>query len=142
MAPTEIRLALVSQVDELSTTEVTRVARAIQTQLARDFAPLWQKQATITPFQTVGDVPTDHWPVVVQPESSLQTPGYHSVRNGAPFAVVQHRDGWSLMASHECLEMLVDPFGQRVVSAQSPKSDQGKVHILTQVCDPCAASEY
>ena len=41
-------------------------------------------------------------------------------------------DVWSLTASHECLEMLADPFGNRLIAGDSPKPDQGRVQILSK----------
>jgi hypothetical protein len=46
------------------------------------------------------------------------------------------RDVWSLTASHEMIEMLVDPFGNRMVAGDSPKPDQGRVQFLVEACDP------
>jgi hypothetical protein len=51
-------------------------------------------------------------------------------------------DSWSLTASHELLEMLADPFGNRVVPGQSPKPDQGRVEFLVEVCDPSEAEQF
>jgi hypothetical protein len=43
---------------------------------------------------------------------------------------------WSVTASHECQEMLADPFGNRLVSGPSLAPDQGNVEYLVEVCDP------
>ncbi len=51
-------------------------------------------------------------------------------------------DEWSLTASHEAMEMLVDPSGNRLVAGDSPKADQGRVSFLVEVCDPSEASDY
>ena len=51
-------------------------------------------------------------------------------------------DSWSLTASHEMLEMLADPFGNRVVAGRSPKRGQGRVEFLVEVCDPSEAAEF
>ena len=51
-------------------------------------------------------------------------------------------DSWSLTALHEMLEMLADPFGNRLVPGQSPKPDQGRVEFLVEVCDPSEADEF
>jgi hypothetical protein len=47
-----------------------------------------------------------------------------------------------LTASHEALEMLVDPFGNHTVAGDSPKADQGRVNFLVEVCDPCEAANF
>src|SRR5262249_10112160 len=41
-----------------------------------------------------------------------------------------------------CLEMLVDPFGNRIVAGQSPKQGQGRVEFLVEVCDPSESAAF
>src|SRR5262249_60797197 len=38
--------------------------------------------------------------------------------------------------------MLADPFGNRVVAAQSVKPGQGRVRYLVEVCDPSEDTQY
>jgi hypothetical protein len=45
-------------------------------------------------------------------------------------------------ASHEVVEMLVDPFGNRMVAGQSVKAGQGRVDFLVEVADPIGDSTY
>jgi hypothetical protein len=66
----------------------------------------------------------------------------HEDKNGQPFALVQFSDDWPLTASHETLEMLADPFGNRVVAGKSPKPGQGRVNFLVEVCDPCEDRQF
>jgi hypothetical protein len=40
------------------------------------------------------------------------------------------------------LEMLADPFGNRLVAGRSPKRAQGRVEFLVEVCDPSEAEEF
>jgi hypothetical protein len=47
-----------------------------------------------------------------------------------------------LTASHECLEILVDPFGNHLLSGQPPKRGQGSVEFLLEVCDPSEDTAY
>ena len=62
-----------------------------------------------------------------------------------PFALISASsdlDTWALTAAHETLEMLVDPFGNRLVPGDSPKEGQGRVEFLVEVCDPSEAAEF
>lgn len=68
--------------------------------------------------------------------------GIHLDRDGQPFALITSGSEWSLTASHECLEMLADPFGDRLVAGDSPKLDQGRVEFLVEVCDPSEARQF
>jgi hypothetical protein len=67
--------------------------------------------------------------------------GVHLDNNGQPFSLIQYSDSWSLTTSHEMLEMLGDPGGNRLVAGQSPKPDQGVVEFLVEVADPSEAPE-
>lgn len=138
-----INLALVSEVEGHDPSDVSRVAAALQRQATRDFGPLWDVPATIDAFPRLEDVPVGYWPVIV--ETEIDTPGaagVHEDKDGQPFALVSMSDSWSLTASHETLEMLADPFGKRVIPGKSPKSGQGRVEFLVEVCDPCEADKF
>ena len=49
---------------------------------------------------------------------------------------------WSLTASHEVLEMLVDPFGNKTIAGESVNPDQGRVEYLVEVSDPVSGKWY
>ena len=42
-----------------------------------------------------------------------------------PFALVAANDTWSVSLSHEVLEMIADPFGNRLVAAAHPLDPSG-----------------
>jgi hypothetical protein len=122
--------------------QLASVSAALQKQIARDFAPIWQIQATIDPFEHLEDVPLGYWPIIIADD--IHTPGaagVHEDRMGQPFSLVKSGALWSLTASHECLEMLADPFGNRTVTGLAPTTAQGEasanVEFLVEVCDPC-----
>ena len=148
-------VALVSETNQLSLADVSPVAAAIQKQVTRDFGPLWGIDATVTAFNTLEDVPVDYWPVIV--EDNIDQPGaagFHTDENGQPMALVQFDESWSLTVSHETLEMLADPSGNRVVAGAPPPqlAQAGKeprdlknlqrVNYLVEVCDPCEDAQF
>jgi hypothetical protein len=135
-----IHLALVSLAPAVSLSEVTKVGAALQKQLVRDFRPIWNIDATIDIFTTLDDVPLDYWPVLVV--DTFTRGGQHRLRNNKPYALVAAGRSWSLIASHEVLEMLVDPAGNRLIAGQSPVSTQGRVEFLVEVCDPCQGDTF
>ena len=59
-----------------------------------------------------------------------------------PFALVEVSDAWSVTLSHEILELIADPFGNRLVAAAHPLDAQQRVKYLLEVCDPCQAVWY
>jgi hypothetical protein len=136
-------VAVISEVTDLSFNEVALVGAALQKQVMRDLTPVWNIQATVDAFATLDEVPIDYWPIIVRDDIDMPgAAGIHLDKDGQPFALVQYSSGWSLTASHECLEMLCDPTGSRVNAGKSPMPEQGRVNFLVEVCDPPEASEF
>lgn len=136
-------VALVSQSNSVNLGSLVKVSAALQKQVVRDFAPFWSVKATVNAFEKLEDVPTDYWPIIIMDD--INTPGaagVHEDNQGQPFALVQAADTWSLTTSHECMEMLGDPFGRRLNSGQSPKPGQGRVDFLVEVCDPSEDAQF
>jgi hypothetical protein len=129
------QVALVPEHVDVDAAEVVRVAAALQKQVTRDFSPIWDIPATVDGFVRLEDVPLGYWPVLLVRDVA-DAAGVHLDENGQPFALVEAGDSWSLTASHETLEMLADPFGNRLVASASPAPGQGRVEILVEVCDP------
>jgi hypothetical protein len=139
-------LALVSESQQTDMSDLTRVSAALQKQATRDLLPIWQISATVDAFVSLEDVPTDYWPIIIMDDIGVSgAAGIHQDRNGQPFALVsasEDVDQWSLTTSHEVLEMLVDPFGRRLVAGDSIKPGQGRVDYLVEVCDPSEHASF
>jgi len=136
-------VALVSETNSISFAELSRVSAALQKQALRDLAPVWNVQSTVDAFDRLEDVPMGTWPIII--EDNIDTPGaagVHEDKDGQPFSLVTAESGWSLTASHEMIEMLVDPFGRRLTEGQSPKPGQGRVEFLVEPCDPSEAVQF
>lgn len=142
-------VALVSDTPAVSFRDVSAVAAALQKQATRDFGPVWQVSATVSAFDALESVPVDYWPVIVR--ADIDQPGaagYHTDDNGQPFSLVEADDQWQLTASHETLEMLADPFGNRTIAgspppqAPQPLAALGRVTYLVEVCDPCEDAQF
>lgn len=136
------QVALVSESNSVGLVDVTRVSAALQKQATRDLAPIWDVFATVDAFSKLEDIPLGYWPVVIRDDIGFDAAGIHLDKDGQPYALVTAGDDWSLTASHEVLEMLVDPFGNRVMAGDSPKSDQGRVEFLVEVSDPSESAEF
>jgi hypothetical protein len=134
-------IGLVSQSKSVTLSQLSKAAAAIQKQITRDFRPLWQIDATVDAFDRLGDVPLGYWQVVIRDTITFNAQGIHlNKANGQPYALVKHSKEWTLTTSHECLEMLADPSGNRVIASNSVKPDQGRVEYLVEVCDPSEAA--
>jgi hypothetical protein len=143
------QVALVSDTPSINFSDISSVAAALQKQAIRDFGPIWSVNPTVSAFDTLDSVPVDYWPVIVM--DNINEPGaagYHTDDNGQPFALVQADDTWQLTASHETLEMLADPFGNRTLAgspppqAPAPISNFKRVTYLVEVCDPCEDNRF
>lgn len=138
-----ISVALVSEVDGHDQSDLARVTAALQRQAIRDFRAIWDVEATVDSFPLLEDVPLGYWPMIVRDDIGFEgAAGIHLDKDGQPFALITMSDSWSLTASHELLEMLADPTGDRLVPGGSPKPDQGRVEFLVEVCDPSEAEEF
>jgi len=139
---TERNVALVAETERIRAAELRRVESALRTRMRRDVAPVWEISATVQAYRKVDNVPADAWTVVVRDD--IQAPGaasYHSSKGGVPFGMVAYSATWPFLASHDLLEMLIDPFGTRLTPGPDPRPGrrQRRVVYLVEVCDPCAA---
>jgi hypothetical protein len=116
------QLALVSESKLVEMGDLMRVAAALQKQASRDLAPIWNISATVDAFEKLDDVPLGYWPMIVKDNIGFDAAGIHLDNDRQPFALISSSsepDVWSLTTSHETLEMLVDPFGDRLIAGFS-----------------------
>ncbi|MBV9946513.1 MAG: hypothetical protein JOZ69_06675, partial [Myxococcales bacterium] len=133
-------IALVPEYAGFDFRELARVSAALQKQITRDVSPIWGVTATVDPFDRLEDVPLGYWPIILTLRDLAGQDGMHLDAQGSPYALVQVQAQWSLSASHECIELLVDPSGNRTVAGRSPKDD-ARVEFLLEPCDPCQSAE-
>jgi hypothetical protein len=117
--------------------ELARVSAALQKQVARDLAPLWGISATVDAFPELEKVPPDYWPILVSTGETKHEAGRLFDEHAQPYAHVVLSPHWSVAASRACLEMLVNPSGNRTVVSTSPRYEQGFVQMLVEICAPC-----
>jgi hypothetical protein len=135
-------LALVSESASVGLPELTTVSAALQKQVTRDLSQYWDLQGTVDAFASLDAVPPGYWPIIVRDDIGQDASGVHCDDTGQPMALVTADLDWSVSASHEALEMLVDPFGNRTIAGQSVTPDQGRVEYLVEVSDPVSAKWY
>ena len=114
------QLALVSESSDVPLGDVMRVAAALQKQASRDLAPIWEISAMVDAFEKLEDVPPGTWPMIVMDNIGFDAAGIHLYSGmgsrSTGITSSSDLDTWALTASHELLEMLVDPFGNRLVA--------------------------
>ncbi len=143
-----IKVALVSQVKSVAFDEAAHVAAALTMQVSRDLKPIWGIEATVAAFPTIHKVPVGYWPIFIVDNLPPTEGGFHLTKHKQPYAKVEAGDSWSLSASHELIEMLIDPSGSRLAAGPELVVSHGKVaedptkHVqyLLEACDPCESA--
>ena len=160
-------VAVVSLTSEVSSRSLMQATAALQKQVTRDFTPNWGITATVDAFEDLASVPSDYYHVVVfgdpreladQLEVEIgeeraaalterfEREGLQGIHLNAftrqPFALVAASDTWTVALSHELLELLADPFGNRLIAAAHPLNPSQRVKYLLEVCDPCLSAWY
>src|SRR5207302_3465332 len=99
--------------------------------------------AVRTAFGRSAAVPASTWvmSIVDKPVGGL---GIHLDQHHHPYAQIKDTGDWSVTASHEMLEMLVDPLGHTFKHGPDidPASDGHNVGYLVEVGDPCEIYSY
>jgi hypothetical protein len=167
LVPLTDNIALVSLTNRISASVFLQAAAAVQKQVTRDFSPTWGLPATVSAFADIASVPSDYHPVVVFGDSAElaerlefaigseaagrlidhfdrdQLAGVHLNQfTRQPFALVEATGAWTVTLSHEVLEMIADPFGNRLIAAALRGDPNRRVNYLVEVCDPCLATFY
>jgi hypothetical protein len=167
LVPLTDHVAIVSLTSDIPAKSVLQAGAALQKQITRDFEPFWGFHATVDVFENLDDVPSDYHPVVLfgDPDELMgrlefaigehyetkliddferdRLTGLHlNAFTRQPFALVEVTDAWSVTLGHEVLELIADPFGNRLIAAAHPRNPELRVLYLLEVCDPCMAVWY
>lgn len=133
------QVALISQTTQVEFSALAIVAAAIQKQVNRDVRRYWADlpESSVHAFEKLSDVPLGYWPIIIRDDIPYDAGGIHlNKANGQPYALVKYSAQWTITVSHECIEMLIDPSGNRTIAGDSVKPDQGRVIYLVEPCDP------
>lgn len=132
------RVAIVDTTGNIPFAVLQSATSAFQKQVNEHLMPVWLLQPTVlTAYQFQSDVPSDEWQLLIKDSLTVDVYGYHAVDNtGKPFAVLKYQDNWTQVASHELMEMLVDPMGDKVLSGEIFAQSEGEENILVEVADP------
>lgn len=148
-AKPSLRVGLVHQATQADWPSIQRVAAALHTQVTRDLGPIWGIDATVEAVQDPTAIPDGMLPILVQDQTPHSVGGLHTVDGGRPFAVVLVSRDWGLAASHECIEMLIDPTGSLLCEGLGVAIDNGRVvdgphrvDYLIEACDPMEAPDH
>ncbi|MFE3260664.1 hypothetical protein ACFXPS_38295 [Nocardia sp. NPDC059091] len=132
----------------LTDAQVSAVVPALQTQVHRDWAPVWGSDADLSFVATGAQPPAGAWWLVVSDDSDQAGAlGYHDLTNeGLPMGKVFARSDidadlqWTVTASHELLEMLGDP-DINLAAYVFSSATAGRIYAY-EVADACEADQY
>ena len=137
--------------------KISSAVTALNIQITKHLRKCWPVVPEATVFKLTAkqdfdankDAPPGVWPVILTDNISGGFGGFHLTGHYQPYAVVAVRDesdDWTIAASHEILEMLVDPSGHRLVPGRAITCNGRKIEdaddefeYIFEICDPCEA---
>jgi hypothetical protein len=147
-----IQVGLVDKTGEINPDLLHTTAAALSIQVTRDLTQFWTVQATVSVLPNPAKIPAGVWPVFLVKSLPPGEGGFHMDQHNQPFSKViasAASEEWTIDASHEVLEMLVDPYGNRLQNSTSIEIKGGKIQdgtgqfgYLVEACDPCEADKY
>jgi hypothetical protein len=147
-----IQVGLVDMTGQIDVELVQSAAIALNLQVTRDLPQYWPVTATVMYLPNPKKIPVGVWPVQLVNQLPPDEGGFHSDKHKQPFSKViasPSDNTWTIDASHEILEMLVDPWGNRMQSSVAIEILNGKIKdgtgqfgYLVEACDPCEANSY
>jgi hypothetical protein len=150
---TVTQVVLVDQTKQIDPSLLHTAAMALNVQVTQDLPQFWSGiNANVSSAPSAASVPTGAWPVFLVKKLPPGEGGFHLDKHNQPYAKVigtPDDPSWTIDASHEICEMLVDPFGNRMQSSQAIQISgdgvidaAGTFNYLVEACDPCEANEF
>jgi hypothetical protein len=147
-----IQVGLVDKGSGLDPSLVQAAAAALNIQVMRDLPQYWNVSATVEYLPDAKKIPVGVWPVFLVPKLPPGEGGVHLDKKNQPYSLVigtPDSADWTIDASHETLEMLVDPGGNRMqtsraieIAGKGVEDTDGEFGYLVEACDPCEANQY
>jgi hypothetical protein len=142
---------------KVSDEEIHQAIRAVNRQIAEDFAPYWGFGAKLRLEGRSERRPTEHSLADMRGDAVLylwdhvdaDVAGYHDQNDrGIPFGYVfldlaaQLEEPWSATLSHEALELIGDPENNMFVAGPHPDDHRRKVFHWFEMCDAVQNEHY
>jgi len=146
----QIKVVLVDTTGTVKPDTMAAAAEALNVQVTRDLPQFWNVNATVSYRPDPNSIPQGMWPVQLVKELPPPEGGFHMTNHNQPYAkviVTPDSDDWTIDASHETIEMLVDPYGNRLQTSNAMTISKGQIveadgkyEYLVEACDPCEAN--
>jgi hypothetical protein len=146
-APTLDFLVLDTRRDSQAAPPAADVFAAIKVQVDEHVLPVWGRDALgdVT-FSFVDAAPSTGSLITLADAIDFDGFGYHSVAYNADGRLLYSKilagasnPAWSITASHEVLEMLLNPFTNAPVCVRNPRTGRG---VWREICDPVENCSY
>jgi hypothetical protein len=147
-----MQVGLVDKTGTVDADTLHAAAASFNMQVQHDLPQFWPIQATVRALPNPSHIPVGVWPVWLVNNLPPGEGGVHLDKHHQPYALVEATPGsneWTVAASHEIIEMLIDPYGNRLQSSRSIQIVNGKIQdgpgefqYLVEGCDPCEADAY
>jgi phospholipase D-like protein len=126
------RVGIASRSQAVGLHDIVKVAAALNVQASRDLQNIWNISAMVSALVDPESIEPGVWPIfIVDDVGQDGAAGLHLTDHQQPYALVEAGRTWSLTASHECLEMLVDPSGNRLVPSSGITAAGGRIQDVT-----------
>ena len=145
----QVKVGLTDTTGTVDAETMAAVAAALNVQVTRDLPQFWPVSATVLYLPNHKKIPQGVWPVQLVKSLPPGEGGFHQTRHNQPYAkviVTPGSDEWTVDASHETVEMLVDPGGNRLqtstaisIADNNIVDGIGQFEYLVEACDPCEA---
>jgi hypothetical protein len=140
--------------------KINAAVMALNIQVTKHLRKCWTSVPEATVFELKAaqkfdaktNAPPGIWPVILTDKLAGGYGGFHLTNHYQPYAevsVADDSDDWTIAASHEILEMLVDPSGHRLVpgrgitcAGRKIEDAEGESEYVFEICDPCEAKSY
>lgn len=137
-----VNVAIINNSQVLKDDEIAAVVPALQTQVSKHLAPKWSIDATLQFVPSGKNAPADSWRLEIwddtdqPPDAGYHTVGAEMIPYGKVFVntVKKYTNNWTITASHELLEMLVNPYA--MLPAYISLNDTAGFFVNLEVCDP------
>jgi hypothetical protein len=147
-----IQVGLADKTGKIDKELMQETAAALGIQVSRDVSPIWNVNATVQWLPDSKKIPAGVWPIFLVGSLPPDEGGFHQDKKNQPYAEViasPNSDDWTIDASHEFVEMLVDPMGNRLqtsraiaISGDGVADTTGEFDYLVEACDPCEANDF